>query len=77
MQEVFEIWKDVSGYEGFYQASNKGNVRSVDRYIECRGTMKNTKIGRNYTYGMTRIVNIVLAVGNAEVMRGNAKIVVA
>ena len=43
MQEVFEIWKDVPGYEGFYQASNKGNVRSVDRYIECRGTMRMQK----------------------------------
>ena len=31
MQTVFEIWKDVPGYEGVYQASNKGNVRSVDR----------------------------------------------
>ena len=40
MQEVFEIWKDVPGYEWFYQASNKGNARSVDRYIECRGTMR-------------------------------------
>ena len=35
------------------------------------------KIGQNYTYGMTTIVNIVLAVGNAEVMRENVKIVVA
>lgn len=26
-----EIWKDVPGYEGWYQVSNKGNVRSVDR----------------------------------------------
>ena len=26
-----EIWKDVAGYEGFYQVSNKGNVRSVAR----------------------------------------------
>lgn len=28
-----EIWKDVVGYEGSYQISNHGNVRSVDRYI--------------------------------------------
>lgn len=28
-----EIWKDVVGYEGLYQVSNKGNVRSVDRYV--------------------------------------------
>ena len=26
-----EIWKDIKGYEGQYQVSNKGNVRSVDR----------------------------------------------
>ena len=26
-----EIWKDVVGYEGFYQVSNKGNVHSVAR----------------------------------------------
>ena len=40
MQEVFEEWKDVPRYEGFYQVSNLGNVRSVDRYIECRGAMR-------------------------------------
>lgn len=26
-----EIWKDVVGYEGLYQVSNKGNIRSKDR----------------------------------------------
>jgi hypothetical protein len=28
-----EHWKDVVGYEGYYQVSNHGNVRSVDRII--------------------------------------------
>lgn len=28
-----EIWKDISGYEGLYQVSNLGHVRSVDRDI--------------------------------------------
>lgn len=28
-----ETWKDVDGYEGFYQISNKGNVRSVDHTV--------------------------------------------
>ena len=28
-----EIWKDVVGYEGLYQVSNLGKVRSVDRYV--------------------------------------------
>ncbi|MEZ0117826.1 UNVERIFIED_ORG: hypothetical protein ABRZ91_001783 [Heyndrickxia coagulans] len=29
-----EIWKDVKGYEGLYQVSNLGNVRSVDRVVK-------------------------------------------
>lgn len=34
MQE--EVWKDVVGYEGKYQVSNKGRVKSVERKRECR-----------------------------------------
>ena len=30
---AMEIWKDVPGYEGAYQASNLGNVRSLDRIV--------------------------------------------
>lgn len=29
-----EIWKDIKGYEGYYQISNLGRVRSVDRIVE-------------------------------------------
>lgn len=28
-----EIWKDVTGYEGLYQVSNFGNVKSCDRVV--------------------------------------------
>lgn len=28
-----EIWKDIKGYEGLYQISNLGNVKSLDRTI--------------------------------------------
>ena len=28
-----EIWKDVVGYEGLYQVSNLGNVKSLDRMV--------------------------------------------
>ena len=27
-----EIWKDVKGYEGIYQVSNLGRVKSLDRF---------------------------------------------
>ncbi len=28
-----EVWKDIEGWEGYYQVSNFGNVRSLDREI--------------------------------------------
>lgn len=28
-----EIWKDIEGYEGIYQVSNLGRVRSLDRIV--------------------------------------------
>ena len=30
-----EIWKDICGYEGIYQISNLGRVKSLKRIIEC------------------------------------------
>lgn len=38
-----EIWKDIQGYEGFYQVSNIGRVRSVDR-VDNRGHKRKGKI---------------------------------
>jgi hypothetical protein len=38
-----EIWKDVPGYEKYYQVSNLGNVKSYDRFCEGRnGSGKQT-----------------------------------
>ena len=31
-----EIWEDVEGYEGYYQISNFGRIKSVDRKIKKR-----------------------------------------
>lgn len=31
-----EIWKDIEGYEGLYQISNLGRVRSLDRIINFK-----------------------------------------
>ena len=39
-----EIWKDILGYEGFYQVSNLGRVRSVDRIVKgCFGSIQHKK----------------------------------
>jgi hypothetical protein len=32
-----EIWKDIPGYEGYYQVSNEGRVKSLDRTISRLG----------------------------------------
>lgn len=31
-----EIWRDVPGYEGYYQVSNHGRVRGLDRFIKSK-----------------------------------------
>ncbi|MBC7845750.1 MAG: HNH endonuclease [Flavobacterium sp.] len=28
-----EIWKDITDYEGYYQISNRGNVKSLSRFV--------------------------------------------
>lgn len=32
-----EVWKDIEGYEGLYQVSNFGRVRSLDRNVTNKG----------------------------------------
>lgn len=41
--ETEEIWKDVPGYEGYYQVSNIGRVRSLDRLIDLGKQVNFTK----------------------------------
>nr|DAM25038.1 MAG TPA: homing endonuclease [Caudoviricetes sp.] len=41
-----EAWKDVKGYEGYYQVSNYGRVRSVDR-VDMRGQHRKGKVLAN------------------------------
>lgn len=37
MKTQSEIWKDIPNYEGLYQASNFGRIRSLDKVIKNRG----------------------------------------
>ncbi|MEM8781042.1 MAG: NUMOD4 domain-containing protein [Cyanobacteria bacterium P01_G01_bin.49] len=43
MDNITEIWKDIPGYEGLYQVSNQGRVKSVARVIK-------SKTGQTYWY---------------------------
>ena len=38
-----EVWKDVKGYEGYYQVSNLGNARSLDREVLNQGVVQPIK----------------------------------
>ena len=41
-----EIWKAVKGYEGLYEVSNFGNVRSLDRFVKAKNDSLTKKKGR-------------------------------
>ena len=51
-----EIWKPISGYEGFYEVSNLGRIRSLERIVECSDGRKRkikdrTLLGARYSGG--------------------------
>lgn len=41
-----EIWKDIPGYEGFYQASTAGRIRSLSRIVKRRDGSQSNVCGR-------------------------------
>jgi len=45
---MIEIWKDVTGYEGLYQVSDQGNVRSRRRPGSSGGILKPGVDGKGY-----------------------------
>ncbi len=56
-----EIWKDIEGYEGLYQVSNKGRVKSLSRFIKWKKTYLNKPevilclIQHNFGYNTVRL----------------------
>jgi hypothetical protein len=61
-----EVWKDIIGYDGLYQVSNFGNVRSLDRLIDGRNgrfymrkgsNLSTNTSGNNYVHVLLRINN--------------------
>lgn len=41
-----EIWKDIPGFEDWYQASNTGKIRSLDRYVNYKNIGKAIRKGK-------------------------------
>ena len=42
-----EVWREVVGWEGFYEVSDRGNVRSVDRVITYSNGSTRLQKGKN------------------------------
>jgi len=59
-----ENWKDIKGYEGLYQISDKGNIKSIDRsvvrenhFIKLKGQLKQCSINNRGYYSTTLCKN--------------------
>ena len=69
-----EQWRDIPGFEGRYQVSDQGRVRSVDRHVRLvtrqGGEMFVLKRGRQLQPGRCRSGHVSVAIG-----RGNSRMV--
>lgn len=62
-----EIWKDIPGFEGMYQASSMGRVRSVNRTINLANGRKRTLPSKMLKPGeQNGYLRIALSIGGKE-----------
>lgn len=56
MSKLVEEWKDIKGYEGLYQVSDWGRVKSLDRFIETSKGIRHykEKILKTYLAGTNK-----------------------
>lgn len=63
-----EIWKDIKGYEGWYQVSNQGRVRSLDRTVYFKdGKRSRTYKGKILKYKYHHGYQMVNLLKNKEI----------
>lgn len=41
--KVGEVWKDIKGYEGLYQVSSLGRIKSLKRKVKYQNSVRNVK----------------------------------
>lgn len=46
MSKTVEEWKDIEGYEGLYQVSDWGRVKTIERIVSFGNQKKNSE-GKN------------------------------
>ena len=52
--DMEEIWKDIEGYEGMYQVSSLGNVRSLNRIVRHNYGGDAHKVGKLKTVSLSK-----------------------
>lgn len=57
-----EIWKDIKGYEGLYQVSDKGNVKSQDRTL-TNGSFRMGQPRRQFPNKQVKLMQVMLSKG--------------
>ena len=62
MKELNEVWKDIEGYEGLYQVSNLGKVKSLER-IDSLGRVVHEKILNQCFDSKKRYLMVTLSKG--------------
>lgn len=64
--ETKEIWKPIKGYEGYYEVSSNGRVRSINRVMPVANrwgkptTMKNKSVLLSIHLGTNNYYGVVL-----------------
>lgn len=62
-----EQWKDIPGYEGRYQASTLGRIRSIDHYVRCANNGVRVSPGRILRPGRyTKSGHVSVVLGHGE-----------
>lgn len=62
-----EIWKNIKGYEGLYQVSNLGNIKSLDRYIINKNGDKQYFPGKYLIQGVSdNYLKVILSKSNKQ-----------
>lgn len=76
--EQEEIWKDIDGFEGYYQVSNMGRVKSLDRFVKHNWggyKLNKGKILKSYSKNGTNYEFVVLCVKNKRRMKSVHRLV--
>ena len=67
---MVEMWKPIVGYEGFYEVSDKGNVRSLERVIQgdrgARGGRKTVGVKEDAEGAVRGVVALYARVSTEE-----------